>query len=137
MKRTLIVLIAVTVLASVAFIGIGRSRTNAVKLCRADAQRFAAENASFDAEYDAQFGATAVGQLSMNSLLDRDKELIDCLRADPGNREQYRAVLYRNGFIEGNRFFRFVLDTKQLEDFAQWERGQQAVQLAKYHTPAR
>jgi hypothetical protein len=135
MKRTLIVLIAVAALAAVGFIGMERTQTSPVKLCRADAQRFADENASFDAEYDTQFGATAVGQLSMNSLLDRDKELIDCLRADPGNREQYRAVLYRNGFIEGDRFFRFVLDTKQLEDFSQWERGQQAVQLAKYHTP--
>jgi hypothetical protein len=75
MKRALMVLTAVAALAAVGFIGIGRSRTNAVKLCRADAQRFAAENASFEAEYDTQFGATAVGQLSMNRLLDRDKEI--------------------------------------------------------------
>jgi hypothetical protein len=110
----------------------GCTQSTAAKTCRADAQRFADENASFEAEYDTQFGATTVGQLSINDFLDRDKELMDCIQTDPHNQAQYRAVLYRNGFIEGNRFSKFMLDTQQLQDFAAWERGQQATQLANY-----
>jgi hypothetical protein len=65
-------------------------------------------------------------------LLDRDKELTQCIETDGRNEKLYRAVLYRDGFIEGNRFFKYMLDTQQLPDFATWERNQQATQLASY-----
>jgi hypothetical protein len=110
----------------------GCTHTSAVSTCRADAQRFVDENASYDAEYDSQFGATTVGQLSTSNLLDRDTELIQCMETDPRNEKLYRAVLYRNGSIEGNRFFKYVLDTQQLPDFATWEGNEQATQLASY-----
>jgi hypothetical protein len=132
MKRAPVVLTAVLVLAAGALFGMGRTATSAVKTCRADAQGFAEENASFQAEYDRMFGATTLGQRPISELLDRDKELMGCIETDPKHDAEYRAVLYRNGFIEGNRFFKYMLDTKQLQDFAQWERGQQATQLAKY-----
>lgn len=96
------------------------------------AQRFVDENASYDAEYDSQFGATTVGQLSTSDLLDRDTELIQCMETDSRNEKLYRAVLYRNGSIEGNRFFTYVLDTQQVPDFATWEGNEQATQLASY-----
>jgi hypothetical protein len=42
---------------------------------------------------------------------------------DPGNRERYRALLDRNGFIESVRLLAYLNDTKQLPDFAQWGAG--------------
>ena len=95
----------------------GCTHTSAVSTCRADAQRFVDENESYDAEYDAQFGATTVGQLSTSDLLDRDTELMQCIGTDRRDERLYRAVLYRDGFIEGNRFFKYMLDTQQLPDF--------------------
>jgi hypothetical protein len=62
------------------------------------------------------------------------KELTDCIQTDPHNKAQYRAVFYRNGCIEGDRFLRYMLDTQQLQDFAAWEKSQQATQLASYRT---
>ena len=108
------------------------THTSAVNACRADAQRFVDENASYNAECDSQFGATTVGQLSTSGFLDRDTELIQCIETDPRNERLYRAVLYRDGFIEGGRFFKYMLDTQQLSDFATWERNQQATQLANH-----
>ena len=128
--RSLIALAGLAVL----LLGTGCGSTEAVKQCRADAQRFADENASFEAEYDSQFGATKVGQLSTGDLLGRDQELMGCIQADPHNGAQYRAVLYRNGFIEGGRFQKFLLDSEQMSDFGQWEANQQATQLASYRT---
>ncbi len=110
----------------------GCTHTSAVSTCRGDAQRFVDQNASYEAEYDSQFGATTVRQLSTSDLLDRDKELMQCIGTDGRNEKLYRAVLYRDGFIEGNRFFKYMLDTQQLPDFATWERNQQATQLASY-----
>jgi hypothetical protein len=110
----------------------GRTQSSAVKVCRADAQRFAEENASYDAEYDSLFGATTLAQRQITELFDRDQELYDCLKTDPGNREEYRAVIDQNGSIEGTRYLRFLLDTKQMQDFAKYEREQQATQLASY-----
>jgi hypothetical protein len=52
--------------------------------------------------------------------------------ANSGNSETYKAELYRLGFIETARFFQFALDTKQIKDFAQWEKNQQATELASY-----
>jgi hypothetical protein len=60
----------------------GCTHTSAVSTCRADPQRFVDENESYDAEYDSQFGATTVGQLSTRELLDRDEELIQCIGTD-------------------------------------------------------
>jgi hypothetical protein len=57
---------------------------------------------------------------------------MQCIGTDGRNEKLYRAVLYRDGFIEGNRFFKYMLDTQQLQDFARWERNQQATQLASY-----
>jgi hypothetical protein len=55
---------------------------------------------------------------------------MDCMGTDPGNRKQYRALLYRNGFIEGDRFFSYMLDTKQLEDFAQRATGGSVAEIS-------
>ncbi len=132
MKRTLVMLIAVVALGAAALLTMGRIQSSAVRACRADAQRFAQENASYEAEYDSLFGATTLGQRSISEMLDRDNRLMECMSTDSGNKEQYRTVLYRNGFIEGMRFQRFMLDTQQMQDFAQWERNQQAAQLASY-----
>ena len=66
-------------------------------------------------------GLPLSGKLSTSDLLDRDTELMQCIETDPRNGAQYRAVLYRDGFIEGNRFFKYMLCTQQLPDFATWE----------------
>jgi hypothetical protein len=68
------------------------------------------------------------------AICSSDQELMGCIRTDPRNKAQYRAVLHRSGFIEGDRFFKYMLDTQQLQDFAAWEKGQQATQLASYRT---
>jgi len=44
--------------------------------------------------------------------------------ADSGKREEYKAVVYRLGFIESMRFQKFALDAKQMQDFARWENNQ-------------
>lgn len=131
MKRTLVVVIAVVALAACVLFATERTESSAVKVCRADAQRFAQENASYEAEYDSLYGATTLAQRPMSELLDHDKELMGCIETDPGHKEQYKAVLYRDGFIQGNRFFAYMLDTKQLQDFARWEKNQQAIQLSR------
>ena len=132
MKRMLVVLIALVALAITALFAMGRTQSSAVKTCRADARGFAQENASYEAEYDSLYGATTLAQRQITELFDRDKEMSDCLRTDPGNGKEYRAVLYRNASIEGTRYLKFLLDTKQMQDFAQWEKNQQATQLASY-----
>jgi hypothetical protein len=132
MKRMLVVLIAVVTLAAGALFAMGRSQSGAVKVCRADAQRFDQEAASYQAEYDSLYGATTLAQRPMSELLDRDKELMGYIETDPSHGEQYKTVLYRDGFIQGNRFFAYMLDTKQLQDFAKRERDQQTAQLASY-----
>ena len=38
---------------------------------------------------------------------------------DPGNRDHYRELFDRNGFIESVRFLAYLNDTKQVEEFAQ------------------
>ena len=129
MKRTmLIVLACLAVLITLAY----WPESAEVRTCRAGARAFERENASYDSEYDSLYGATTLAQRSMSDLLDRDKELIGCLSTDRVNRDKYRAVLYRNEAIESDRLMRFVLDTKQADNFGQWERGQQAAQLAQY-----
>jgi type II secretory pathway pseudopilin PulG len=133
MKRTLVVLSIVVVVAAAVLLWKGRAQTNAAKTCRADARRFAEENASYEAKFDSLFGVTTLSRRSTSDLLDRDDLLMDCMTRDPGNREQYRALLYRNGFIQANRYFKYLLDTKQLQYFAQYERGQQAAQISNYH----
>jgi hypothetical protein len=132
MKRTILVSVVVVavVLAALGYFGMGRAHTSAVKTCRADARLFAEENASYQAEYDGLFGATTLAQRSTRDLLDRDKELMDCMGTEPSHAEQYRAVVYQNSLTEGNRYLAYMIDTKQLQDFAQWERGQQSTQLA-------
>jgi hypothetical protein len=114
------------------FVGLRSTQSSAVKVCRADARRFAQENASYEAEYDSLYGATMLAQRPITELLARDQELMDCIGTDPSNRDEYKAVLYRIGFIEGGRFLKFMLDTHQMQDFADYERGQQEYQLAKY-----
>ncbi len=42
----------------------------------------------------------------LREALDRDAELMQCIGTDRRNEKLYRAVLYRDGFIEGNRFFK-------------------------------
>jgi hypothetical protein len=44
----------------------------------------------------------------MSELLDRDEELVGCMKTDPSRSDEYKAVLYRDGFIQGNRFFAYM-----------------------------
>jgi hypothetical protein len=110
----------------------GRTQSNAVKSCRADARGFAQGNASYEAEFDSLYRATTLAQRPIGELLDRDNRLMQCMITDSGNKEEYKAVLYRDGFIKGNRFQEYIADKQQLQDFAQWEKNQQAAQLASY-----
>jgi hypothetical protein len=137
MTKAIWVVLASLVLAIGLLFGLGRTESNAVRTCRADVQRFAQENASYEAEFDTLYGATTLGQRSISELMDRDSRLLDCMSTDASNQEQYKAVLYRSGFIEGNRFQKYLLDTQQMQDFAQWEKNQQATQLASYRTEQR
>jgi|SRR5580704_598298 hypothetical protein len=113
---------------------LGRTQSSAVKTCRADARRFAQENASYEAEYDSLYGATTLGQRSISDFLDRDSRLMEWMSTDSGNRKEYKAVLYRDGFIQNNRVMKYLGDTQQMRDFAQWEKTQQATQLANYRS---
>ena len=135
MKRTLVVL-AVVVLAAGVLLVMGRTQSTAIKTCRADVRRFAQENASYEAEYDSLYGATTLAQRPLSELMDRDSRLMQCMSTDSGNQEEYKAVLYRSGFIQNNRVLKYLTDTQQLQDFAQWEKRQQATQLASYRTAA-
>jgi hypothetical protein len=127
MKRTLIV-VAVILFAAGLLLAFGRPESEAVRVCRADAQKFAEETASYEAEFDSLYGATTLGQRSISDLLDRDKELVNCVKTDPRKSEQYKTLIHRDGDIEGMRYLRFLLDTNRMQDFAQFERNQQALQ---------
>jgi hypothetical protein len=137
MRKAIWVVLACLVLAVGVLFGLGRTQSSAVRACRADSQRFAEENASFQAEYDSLYGATTVGQRSISDFLDRDGRLIECMSTDSGNQAEYKAVLYRDGFIENNRVMKYLGDTQQMRDFAKWEKTQQATQLASYRTEQR
>jgi hypothetical protein len=135
MKWTVLILFACLAVVGGGLVWACKPESDAVKTCRADAQAFSEEIASYDAEFDSFFGATTLAQRSTSNLSDRDEEIIGCVSTDPANGDEYRLLLYRNESVEANRFLRFVLDTKQAGDFAEWERGQQAAQLARYHRP--
>jgi hypothetical protein len=113
-------------------LAMGRTQSNAVKLCRADAQRFAQENASYEVEYDALYGATTLAQRPMSELLDRNKELMGCIEADPSHRGNTRPCSIGTALSRAIGFLPTCLTTKRLQDFAKWEREQRAFQLAKY-----
>jgi hypothetical protein len=134
MRKAIWVVLACLMLAVGVLFGLGRTQSSAVRACRADAQRFAEENASYQAEYDSLYGATTVGQRSISDFLDRDGRLIECMSTDSGNQEEYKAVLYRDGFIENNRVMKYLGDTQQMRDFASWEKRQQETQLASYRS---
>jgi hypothetical protein len=102
MRKTIWVLLACLVVAVGALV-VGRPESSAVKLCRADAQKFAEENASYEAEYDSLYGATTLAQRPIRELLDRDDELMSCIANDPHHAEQYKAVLYRKRFYRGQQ----------------------------------
>lgn len=133
MKRT-IVMLATIVLSAGVLLLTGRTQSNAVKTCRADVRRFGQENASYEAEYDSLYGATTLAQRPISELMDRDSRLMECMSTDSGNQGEYKAVLYRSGFIQANRFQKYLLDTEQMRAFGQWEKDQQATQLASYRT---
>jgi hypothetical protein len=134
MRKAIWVVLVCLVLAISLLFGLGRTQSSAVRACRADAQRFAEENASYQAEYDSLYGATTLGQRSISDFLDRDGRLIECMSTDSGNQEEYKAVLYRDGFIENNRVMKNLGDTQQMRDFASWEKRQQETQLASYRS---
>jgi len=77
MKTKIRVLLAGLVIAVGLLFGLWHPESSAVKVCRADAQRFAEENASYAAEYDSLYGATTLGQHSISDLLDRERKIID------------------------------------------------------------
>jgi hypothetical protein len=128
----LLTALAGVALAVLVLCTVGCTQSSAVRTCRADAQQFENDNASYEAEYDSLLGATKVGQLTTSDLLGRDQELIQCMQTDPHNKAQYKAVLYRNGFIEGERVQKFLMASEQMHDFGIWEQTQQATTLASY-----
>jgi hypothetical protein len=131
MKRILVVLLAVLVVGAGLLLAMGRTESAAVKTCRADAQRFTDETAGYQAEFDSLYGATTLGQRSISELINRDQELVRCVQTDPSHREEYLTIIHRNGDIEGMRYFKFLLDTDQMQDYEAYERGQQASALPK------
>jgi hypothetical protein len=131
MRKTIVVIL-VCLLVAVCALAIPRPQSTAVKVCRADAQKFSEENASYHAEYDTLYGATTLAQRQIKELFDRDKELTSCLQTDPGKSEMYIALIREDGDIEGMRYLKFLLDTNQTQDFAEYERRQQAIELEKY-----
>jgi len=112
----------------------GCGRTEAVKQCRADLRQLTEETRAYEAEYTTLYGPNVISQSPIKELWEREKTLETCMIADSGNREEYKAAVYRLGFIESMRFQKFALDTKQMQDFAQWEKNQQAAELATYRT---
>jgi len=132
MRRAIGVLLGCLVLAVGLLFGLGHTESKEVRVCRADAQRFSQEAKSYEAEFDSLYGATTLGQRSISELLDRDVRVMQCMSTDSGNQQEYKTVLYRDGFIEGMRFQRYMLDNRQMQDFTQWEKNQQAAQLASY-----
>lgn len=70
------------------------------------------------------YGPNVISQRPIKELWEREKILETCMIADSGKREEYKAVVYRLGFIESMRFQKFALDAKQMQDFARWENNQ-------------
>jgi hypothetical protein len=112
----------------------GCGQTAAVKQCRADLQTITQETNSYEAEYTDLYGPTVLSQRSINELWDHESDLYTCMATDPSKRGEYKAELYRIGFIESTRYLQFVRETKQLQDFVSWEKSQQETTLASYRT---
>jgi hypothetical protein len=117
---------------AVLLLGTGCGRTETVKQCRADLRQLTEETSSYEAEYTTLYGPNVISQRPIKELWEREKTLETCMIADSGNREEYKSAVYRLGFIESMRFQRFALDTKQMPDFEQWEKNEQAAELASY-----
>ena len=131
MKNRIAALLAGLIVAVGLLFGFWRPESNAVRVCRADAQTFTEEIDSYEAEYTTMYGAATLAQRPLIELFNRDEELARCIGTDPGNRKRYRALLDGQGFIESSRFVAFLNDTKSFPSFADWERGKQATQLAQ------
>jgi hypothetical protein len=131
MQRILVMLLAVLVGGVGLLLAMGRTESGDVKLCRSNAQRFSQETAGYEAGLDALYGNTTLGQRTISELADRDKQLTKCMQMDPNQREQYKTILRRNRSIEGLRYFKFLLDTDQMQNYEAYERTQQATAAAK------
>jgi hypothetical protein len=118
MKLTLILLVcAVTV---------GCTRPKQVTQCMLDADRIVDEVSEHRAVYGARGQyATPVGQRRTVDLLDRDGKMISCIASDPANRQHYREALDMDDTVKSDRFLQYLLDTRQMQDFGQWEQQQQ------------
>jgi hypothetical protein len=115
------------VLMALLVLGTGCTRTSTAEKCLSDAREFiSAVNEHQNAHTDSgQFG-TALGQVPTSELLDRDKEMISCIVHDPKHRADYQETLDKNDSVTSDRFLRFLLETKQMQDFTRWEQKQQA-----------
>jgi hypothetical protein len=107
-------------------IGTGCTRPKQITQCMVDADRIISEVQ----EHRAVFGAagqyaTPVGQRRTVDLLDRDGKMISCIASDPANRQHYREALDMDDTVKSDRFLQYLLDTRQMQDFGQWEQQQQ------------
>jgi hypothetical protein len=109
-------------------IGTGCTRPKQFSKCITDADRIISEVQEHRAVYGAagQY-ATPVGQRRTVDLLDRDEEMISCIASDPANRQHYREALDLDDTVKSDRFLRYLLDRKLMQDFGQWEQQQQTV----------
>jgi hypothetical protein len=111
---------------------LGCGQTGAVKQCRSDLQTITQELDSYNSEYTTLYGPTALAQSPIEDVVSREEKLSVCyLNTDPSHGEQYKAQLYRLSFVASSRLMKFIADTQQRENFAAWEKSQQAT-LASY-----
>jgi hypothetical protein len=108
-------------------VGIGCTRAGTADKCKSDAREFISEVNEHQSSHtqSGQFG-TALGQFPTSELLDRDKEMISCIVSDPEHRAKYQEALDKNDSVTSDRFLRFLVETKQMQDFTRWEQKQQA-----------
>lgn len=121
MKRILVLVALLT-------LGTGCTRPKQITRCMVDADRIVSEVNTHRRVFGSsgQFG-TFLGQRSTSELLDRDQEMISCIANDPANRSHYRESLDLDDTVKSDRFLRYLLDRKLMQDFGQWEQQQQTV----------
>src|ERR1700726_37620 len=107
-------------------IGTGCTRPKQITQCMVDADRIVDEVSEHRAVYGARGQyATPIGQRRTFDLMDRDEEMISCIANDPANRAHYREALDLDDTVKSDRFLRYLLDRKQMQDFGQWEAEKQ------------
>jgi hypothetical protein len=120
-----------TVILLVCAVTVGCTRTKPVSKCMTDADRIISEVNEHRIVYgpSGQF-ATPLGQRSISELFDRDQEMISCIANDPANRLHYRQALDMNDGVKSDRFLRYLLDTRQMQEFSRWEEQKQTAAVS-------